>query len=216
MQPSLKLLSVNIGKRSRIVVGQEAVDTGIFKEPVGAPVQVSALGLESDAVVNKKYHGGPDQALYLYSEADYRWWAGQLGRELAPGLYGENLTVSDFGTATPRIGDRYRIGEVLLEVTAPRIPCSVFAAKMGDPAFAKTFAKARRPGLYVRVLETGMLRAGMAMELIPAAPENPEVLELFDFWLGKERDPKMAKRFLASPVAERDRSNLEELVRKSG
>ncbi|MCB0274960.1 MAG: MOSC domain-containing protein, partial [Calditrichaeota bacterium] len=112
-------------------------------------------------------------------------------------------TVSDFGTATPRIGDRYRIGEVLLEVTAPRIPCSVFAAKMGDPAFAKTFAKARRPGLYVRVLETGMLRAGMAMELIPAAPENPEVLELFDFWLGKERDPEMAKRFLASPVAER-------------
>jgi len=115
--------------------------------------QLGRHALKGDVVADQRNHGGPDQAVYLYSRADYDWWEAELERELPSGTFGENLTVSDFGPGELRPGDRLQIGAVLLELTSPRIPCSVFAQHMGERQWVKRFAAAERPGSYARVLE---------------------------------------------------------------
>src|SRR5215213_8587873 len=107
-------------------IGARIVSTGIRKQPVERG-HVHASGLAGDVVADTENHGGLDQALYLYSREDYEHWAPELGGAPPPGTFGENLTLSSFGSEAVRIGDRFRIGTALVEVTAPRIPCSVFA-----------------------------------------------------------------------------------------
>ena len=142
----MHILSINIGSARTIGNANVSGQTGIYKLPVAGPVQVTADGLADDAIVDTKNHGGPDQAVYVYGGADYAWWAAELGRELAPGTFGENLTICDLESAALAIGDRLHIGGVILEVTAPRIPCWKLAQRMGDPGFVKRFRAAERPG----------------------------------------------------------------------
>ena len=108
-----------------------------------------------------------------------------------------------------RIGDRFRVGAALVEVTAPRIPCSVFATRMGEPGWVKRFADARRPGLYVRVLEPGEVAAGDPVERLAGGNGHPTVIDLMDVWYDAEPDPKLLERLLASPLAVRARANVE-------
>jgi MOSC domain-containing protein YiiM len=108
-----------------------------------------------------------------------------------------------------RIGDRFRIGQVLLEVTSPRIPCSVFAARMGERNWVKRFAEARRPGLYVRVLEPGEIAAGDPVERLGGGEGHPTVREHMDAWYDPEPDADLLERLLAAPVGVRDRPGLE-------
>src|SRR2546423_204239 len=129
----MQLLSVNVAAEQAIRIGPRDVKTGIYKTPTPSPMRIGEMGLEGDTISNTKDHGGPDQAVYVYGTADYAWWSTQLGQSLAPGTFGENLTVSNLSSAKFVIGDRLTIGEVVLEVTAPRIPCVTFAARMGDP-----------------------------------------------------------------------------------
>ena len=140
--------SVNAGRAELMKIGARMVSTGIRKAAVERG-HVGTLGLAGDVVADEENHGGPDQAIYLYSSEDYSFWAAELGGLPAPGTFGENLTLSSFGPEAVRIGDRYRVGEALLEVTAPRIPCAVFATRMGEADWVRRFADARRPGLYV-------------------------------------------------------------------
>jgi len=117
----MHLLSINLGRPQLLQIGKHATTTGIYKSPVEA-VQISTSGLMGDHIDDQEHHGGPDQAVYVYSIEDYDWWMEQLSEALPPGTFGENLTFSSFGPAPVRIGDRFRIGQVLLEVSAPRIP----------------------------------------------------------------------------------------------
>ena len=161
----MHLIAVNVGKPEHIV-GHKAA-TGIVKRPQTGPVTIGPLGLEGDAVLDLKNHGGPDQAVYIYGQPDYDLFARELGRELAPGLFGENLTIAGLESQAIHVGDRFEIGEVLLEATSPRIPCATFAARMGDPQWVKHFFAVNRPGVYVRVLRTGQVEAGMAVRAHP-------------------------------------------------
>lgn len=204
----MHLISINIGQSQVIPVGERQVDTGIDKRPV-SKIRIERLGLAGDYVADKKNHGGPDQAVYVYSAQDYAWWEDQLGRKLAPGVFGENLTFSGYGGEL-RIGDRYRLGEVLLEVTAPRIPCSVFASHMGDLEFVKKFKKAGRPGFYARVLETGEGEAGARIERIPAPHDYPTLLEVYRMHYQDSPDPQKLRRMLASPLSERTHKRYSE------
>jgi MOSC domain-containing protein YiiM len=204
----MKLVSVNAGRAELMRLGTRTVETGIRKGPVERG-HVGALGLAGDVVADVENHGGLDQALYLYSSEDYAFWAAELGGTPQPGTFGENLTLSSFGAEPVRIGARYRVGAALLEVTAPRIPCAVFATRMGEPDWIKRFADARRPGLYVRVLEPGEVAAGDPVERLDGGNGHPTVVDLMDVWYDKQPDPALLERLLASPLAVRARANVE-------
>ena len=212
----MKLVSVNAGRSELMRLGARTVETGIRKGPV-VRGHVSTLGLAGDVVADEETHGGLDQALYLYSSDDYAWWSERLGYLPAPGTFGENLTLSSFGGEPVRIGDRFRIGATLVEVTAPRIPCAVFATRMDEPDWVQRFAEARRPGLYVRVLEPGEVAAGDPVERLGGGDSHPTVVDLMDVWYDKEPDPELLERLLTSPLAERARANVEnKLARVAG
>ena len=204
----MRVDSVNAGRAELMKLGARTVSTGIRKAPVERG-HIGTLGLVGDVVADVENHGGPDQALYLYSSEDYAWWADELGGLPRPGTFGENLTLSSFGTETVRIGDRYRVGEALVEVTAPRIPCAVFATRMAEPGWVKRFAEARRPGLYVRVLEPGEVAEGDRVDRLGGDHGNPSVVDLMDVWYDPEPDPELLERLLGSPLAERARSSVE-------
>ncbi|HUP31509.1 MAG TPA: MOSC domain-containing protein [Gaiellaceae bacterium] len=204
----MQVVSVNAGQSELMKIGARIVETGIRKGPVERG-HVGALGLAGDVVADEENHGGPDQALYLYSAEDYAWWTDKLGGMPEPGTFGENLTLSGFGPEPVRIGDRFRIGAALVEVTAPRIPCSVFATRMGEADWVKRFAAARRPGLYVRVLEPGEVAAGDPVQRLASGDGHPTVVDLMDVWYDPEPEPELLERLLASPLAVRARENVE-------
>jgi MOSC domain-containing protein YiiM len=211
----MRLLSINIGSVRTIGNANVSGQTGIYKLPVADPLQVTADGLAHDTIVDTRNHGGPDQAVYVYGGADYAWWSAELGRELAPGTFGENLTISDLESAPLAIGDRLQVGGVILEVTAPRIPCWKLAQRMGDPGFVKRFRAAERPGAYCRVVRTGELRAGDPVTLAPYAGEPVTIAEVFRDTYEPARDPAAIRRFLAAPLAVRARLQKEEQLREA-
>lgn len=172
----MHLLSVNIGAPQPIE-GKSGL-SGIFKRPQTKPVMIRQLGLENDAIVDTENHGGLDQAVYIYGQPDYDWWAEQLGHDLPPGTFGENLTFSELESQAVRVGDRFQIGNVLLEVTYPRIPCVTLARRMDDPMFVRKFHKAKRPGIYARVLCEGQVEAEMPVRYLPAGSSALLAIEM--------------------------------------
>ena len=205
----MEVVSVNAGRAELMKIGARTVSTGIRKGPVERGY-VGTFGLAGDVVADEENHGGLDQALYLYSSEDYAWWAGELGAALEPGTFGENLTLSSFGAEPVRIGDRFRVGPALVEATAARIPCSVFATRMAEPEWVKRFAAARRPGVYVRVLEPGEVAVGDVVERIDGDGEHPMVVDLMDVWYDPSPEPELLVRLLRSPLAERARVAVEQ------
>ncbi|PYE53139.1 MOSC domain-containing protein [Deinococcus yavapaiensis] len=207
----MHLTCVNVAQpREHEISGKPAV-TGIFKVPQVGSVFVGTLGLAGDFVGDTKHHGGPDQAVYVYSTADYDVWSERLGEALAPGTFGENLTFTTFGEGEVRIGDRYKIGDVVLEVTCPRIPCDTLAARMNDLAFVKKFREVGRPGFYARVLSEGRVEAGMPIEKAHST-DFPTIGEAFELWFQKAPDLSEVRRMLSAPIAERGRKDWEEYL----
>jgi MOSC domain-containing protein YiiM len=205
----IKLLSTNVGQLQPIPWSKSQTPTGIFKLPTGGPVMVHVNGLDGDRIGSKKHHGGPDQAVYLYSAEDYAWWEHRLGRSLPFGIFGENLTVSSLGGRPARVGDVWRIGQVKLELSGPRVPCATLAARMNEPAFVKLFAQANRGGAYARVLTPGVLEAGMDVTVSATGAAYPAIDELFAGWHQRKRDPELLRRALRSPLASRLRDDAE-------
>jgi MOSC domain-containing protein YiiM len=134
--------------------------SGIDKRPVTGRVAVHPLGLDGDVQINRKHHGGEGQAVYTYAQEDADWWERELGRELPAGRFGENLRTSGLDLLGAVIGERWRVGTALFEVTAWRTPCANFAQYWGIPDLVKRFAARGATGAYLRVLETGDLGAG--------------------------------------------------------
>lgn len=171
----MKLLTVNLGRptASEHTNGPGGL-TGIDKHPADGPVQVSdpgpkgagGSGLAGDAVCDLRHHGGTDQAVYAFAREELDAWEKALGRDLANGSFGENLTTQGLDVSGARIGERWRIGSgLLLEVTTGRIPCRTFAGHLGEKAWVKRFTQEAAPGAYLRVLEPGTIRAGDPIEV---------------------------------------------------
>lgn len=205
----MKLMSVNLGEERTLQRKDRVERTGIFKVPTLEAVRVTKLGVEGDVVVDKKDHGGPDQAVYVYGAADYEWWARELGRELAPGTFGENLTISELESAQFNVGDFLHFGDVTLQVTAPRIPCGTFAARMNDPGWVKKFRNAERPGLYCRVIKEGLVKTGESVSTEKYMGETISILEMFRDYYDKDKSEETLRRHLKAPIAIRDRQDLE-------
>ena len=210
----MRLVSVNVGKEQSIQNGKQTETSGIFKLPAAGPVEITPLGLVGDMVVDTKNHGGPDQAIYVYGTADYDYWSGELGKPVPPGAFGDNLTIGDLESAKFLIGDRLVIGEVTLEVAAPRIPCGTLAARMGDPQFVKRFRHAERPGLYCRVIQPGRVQAGADVAWVHYAGEPVPVVEIFRTYYDGQLTEAVLRHQLSAPLAIRARREKEEQLEK--
>lgn len=204
----MRLESINIGRSETVTHGERSFETGICKFPVQGPVAIAREGIPGDAIVATEHHGGADQAIYAYSADDYDWWAARTSRKYSPGLFGENLTIRDM-PSDMRIGDRLLIGEVVLEATAPRIPCSTFAARMQDSSFGIAFREAERPGIYFRVLNEGEVAAGDTVTFIENEECEVTILDLFRFYYARQHDAEELRRLLEAPLAERMRVKVE-------
>lgn len=163
-----KVLSVNVAQpRPNPDARARSATTGIYKIPTAEAVMVQApgktgSGLADDAIGNPKFHGGDDQAVYVYAREDLDDWEARLQRTLTDGMFGENLTTEGIDVTHARIGERWRIGGdgPLLEVSACRTPCRTFAAVLQERGWIKTFTQAGIPGAYLRVISPGTVRAG--------------------------------------------------------
>jgi MOSC domain-containing protein YiiM len=176
--PTGSVRSVNVSPVRIMQIGEEPVRTGIMKVPVSGRIAVRGVNLAGDEQGDRRVHGGPDRALYAYASDDYAWWSEQLGRELAPGTFGENLTLAGIDVTGATIGERWRIGTATLQVTAMRVPCFKLAAVMDDPGFVKAFAHALRPGAYLRIVEEGELGSGDAVTIVSRPSHDLTIHEM--------------------------------------
>lgn len=165
------ILSVNTGNREHNPA-PNSLDTGIHKTPVDHAVQVRdpgargqgpGSGLNGDYIGDDRHHGGAHQAVYAFSRPELDYWEHELGLSIAPGTFGENLTIGGYDVDSALLGEIWRIGEIRLQVTGGRIPCRTFAAAMQQQGWVKTFTQRARTGAYLRVLDPGEVKAGMEL-----------------------------------------------------
>jgi len=212
----MRLLSVNVGQ-PLLNPWKTMKLTGIDKRPVDGPVMVAPprakgmgmVGLAGDRVYDVLHHGGPDQAVYAYAREDLDFWAAEIGRPLPNGVFGENLTTEGADANGALIGERWRIGpDVILEASAPRIPCGTFQGWLAQAGWIKRFTLAAMPGAYFRVIEPGEIRAGDPIEIVHR-PEHDVTVELT--FRALTLAPELLPRLL---VADALPSELREVARR--
>jgi len=198
---SAHVVSVNVGGVRTVEVGDRMITTAIWKSPVPGRVAVSGVNVSGDDQADREVHGGGHKAVYAYAWEDTLWWNEELGHQLEPGNFGENLTLSGVDVAAAVVGERWRVGSALLEVSEPRFPCFKLGIRMGDPKFLKRFAAARRTGTYLRIVEGGYIGAGDPIE-IRVRPDHGVTIGLFaEAYLG---DHSLAPRLLDAPQVSDD------------
>lgn len=179
--PMGRVVSVNVGtprEVPRIDGSGTVVRTSIWKDAVTGRVAIRGVNVAGDDQSDRTHHGGERKAVYAYAREDNAWWAEALGREIAPGTFGENLTLEGVDVTGARAGERWRVGSALLEVTQPRMPCYKLEIKMGLPGFIERFLDGGRPGAYLRIVEEGAVAAGDAVTVVSRPEDAPSMGEL--------------------------------------
>jgi MOSC domain-containing protein YiiM len=189
-----RVVSLNCGREADLVIGGKPGRTAIDKRPVRGPVTIGQLGLDGDEYADKKNHGGLEQAVYAYAREDLDWWTEQLGRELRDGIFGENVTTAGIDISAALIGETWRMGAAVVQITAPRIPCVTFKSWLDEPHWVKRFAAAGRPGAYLRVLTPGTVQAGADLTVVSRPGEAVTVAEAMRAFYG---DRDIMRRLLA-------------------
>ena len=193
----MKLLSVNVSLPKEVPHGREAVSTGIFKEPVAGRVMLRTTNLDGDGQADLENHGGVDRAAYAYSVENYDYWRREIRRdEFTYGQFGENFTVEGMMEDDVHIGDVFRVGDALVEVTQPRPPCFKLGIKMSMARFPKLFLASGRVGFYLRVLEEGEVGAGDLFDRVESDPERMTVREMSRLLFFEPENLEGAKRAL--------------------
>jgi MOSC domain-containing protein YiiM len=180
------VLSLNVAPKTVPVDYARTGVTGIGKHPVDGPLQVSPVGpkgsagsgVAGDSIGDWSVHGGEYQAVYGYAREDLDWWQSELGAGFGNGQFGENLTTQGIDHTTALVGEHWRIGTAVLEVTGPRIPCRTFAEFLGQRGWVKRFTAEARPGAYFRVLEEGLIGPGDEITVVHR-PDHDVTVELF-------------------------------------
>lgn len=208
----MNIVAISIGSERQIEHAGRRVGTGIYKMPVARPVRVGVAGIEGDIQVDRENHGGPDKAVYAYSADNYGYWQKDLGIEVLPyGYFGENLTLAGGGDDEVHIGDEFRVGPVLFQVTQPRVPCFKLGVKVGDNTFPKRFLVSGRVGFYLRVLEEGELRVGDRLVRTAVAPGGVSVREAMLAQIKGPRQQEVILRLLRlDALSESWRESLRE------
>ena len=212
----MKLLSVNVSLPKEVPYKDKTITTGIFKEPVEGRVMLRELNLEGDGQADLKAHGGIHKAVYVYSIENYDHWKRELGRDdFTYGQFGENFTVEGMTDGEVHIGDQYRVGGALLEVTQPRVPCFKLGLRMDSSEFPKMFHTGERMGFYFRALEEGEVGAGDVIERVKIDPERMTVREIYHLLYFDKDNVEVAKKALCiKALSPGWRGSFEEIVSK--
>ena len=213
----MKLLSVNVSLPKEVPYKGKTVRTGIFKEAAQGRVKLGGLNLDGDGQADLVGHGGIYKAVHAYSIENYDYWKRELGRDdFSYGQFGENFTVEGMPDDKVNVGDVFRVGTALVEVTQPRVPCFKLAMKMERPDFLKFFMPSERVGFYLRVLEEGEVGAGDVLERVKVGPEQMSVREMFHLLYFAKQKPEGARKALRIPAMSPGwRGSFEEIVGKA-
>ncbi|GAB3066518.1 MOSC domain-containing protein [Pedococcus soli] len=213
-----RLLSLNIGASEPNPAKSVGV-TGIGKKPVGSATLRApgpkhgglGSGVVGDFIADVKHHGGDQQAVYAYAREELDAWQERLGRELADGVFGENLTTTGLEVDGALLGERWAVGdEVVLEVCGPRVPCATFQARMGERGWVKRFTEVGNTGAYLSVVTGGEVRPGDAIEVVSRPGHGVDVRMAFRAFMG---DLEAARQVLAADaLAGADAEELREMV----
>ncbi|WP_396601711.1 MOSC domain-containing protein [Algibacter sp. R77976] len=185
----MKITSTNTAKPTTIIWNGKEVITGIYKTPTKAPIFLGTSDVKGDEVTDRKHHGGEFKACYLFSEDHYEYW-----KNLYPnldwhwGMFGENLTVSRLNEKEIHVGNIYKLGDALIQITEPREPCFKLGAKFGNQNILKQFIKHSFPGTYIRVLKEGHVKTGDTLELVEKAKNSITTSQFFDLLYDKEKN----------------------------
>ena len=176
----MKVISCNIGKISMLKHRGKDIRTGINKYPVQTGIQLGIHDVASDHVIDRKHHGGVDQACYIYGHDQYKYW-----EKIYPdldwhfGLLGENLTIEGLDESNIYVGQAYKLGTAVVEITKPRQPCYKLGIILGSKHAIKAFWDAPYPGIYLKIIETGEVKVGDHMRLIHDVKNNPSILDVY-------------------------------------
>jgi len=211
----MKVISTNIGQAVEIEWQGKTEQSGLYKYPVDEPIFLGKEDVEKDHVIERKYHGGLEKACYLYSQDHYSYW-----QQLYPnadwqfGFFGENLTVAGIDEARIRIGDVFKLGEAVVQVTQPRQPCYKLGIRAENQKIVADFWDAPYPGVYVRVLQEGAVKTGDDMVLLQEATGNMTLAEVFDLFIRGRKDIARLRQAVAIPeMAESCRKDLTKRLR---
>src|SRR5262249_37041271 len=194
--PGGKVLSVNVGTMREFDYNGRPARSAIWKAPAVGRVAARGVNLAGDDQADRRAHGGPDKVVYAYAAEDARWWEREIGRALAAGEFGENLTTEGMEVNDALVGERWRIGTTVLEVSEPRIPCWRLGVRMHDKTFPRRFTGALRPGAYLRIVTEGELGAGDEIRVVERPGHDLTVRDVFRIYT---RDRHEVDRLLAVP-----------------
>ena len=213
LNPVGRVLSVNVGRPREFEYGGRPAKSAIWKSPVVGRIAARGVNLAGDDQADRKVHGGPDKAIYAYAVEDTRWWERELGRELAYGQFGENLSTEGIEVNDALVGERWEIGTTVLEVSEARIPCWRLAVRMQDKAFPRHFSEALRPGSYLRIVVEGDIGVDDRIGVVDRPNHGVTVRDVFRIYM---RDRHEVARLLAVPqLSESWRRWAEELLQKT-
>jgi MOSC domain-containing protein YiiM len=212
----MKIISVNVGLPREILIDGHRVMTGIFKEPIEGSVQVRRLNLDGDRQADLTVHGGPYKAIYAYPAEHYTFWRDELPEmNLSFGAFGENLTTEGMVETEINIGDQFKIGEVILQVTQPRMPCYKLAAKFRRQDIIKRFLQSERSGFYFSVIEEGELGAGDSIELIHRDENKVAVRDIVRLYAADKYNMELLRRAVQLEALPEDwRDYFQERIEK--
>lgn len=211
----MEVLSTNISEPTEITWNGKKEFTGIFKKATSTSIFLGETDVEGDSVIERKYHGGLDMATYLYSEKWYSFW-----KNLYPnldwqfGMFGENLTVSDFDESKVFIGNTYQIGEAIIQVSQIRQPCYKLGIRFENPKIIKQFFNSPYPGAYFRVLKTGNVQTGDKLILIEEAQNSMSLADVFSlFTKNKNNQEMLSKALQINELAHDCKESLRKLLK---
>lgn len=210
----MKIISTNIAEPRVIEWRGQKVETGIYKYPVESSIFLGKEDVVNDHVVDRRYHGGSDKACYLYSADHYSFWKSKYpDLEWVWGMFGENLTIAGLNEAEIRIGDRFKIGEAIVQVTQPRQPCYKLGVRFGDQTVVSDFWKLQYPGVYIRVLSEGEVKTGDEIIVLESNPESLTISELFSIFHDNRENLELMQKAIAEPfIAASCKRDIEKLL----
>jgi len=176
----MKIVSLNIGKRTEIQWKGKTYTTGIFKSKVEGPLFLDLEDVENDVVIDRKHHGGIEQAVYAYGYNHYAYWRSLYpSHQIDYGYMGENLTVSELEETEIHVGDIYKLGNAVVQVTKPRQPCFKLGIRFNDQSIVKQFWNTTKSGVYFRILKTGKIATGDEFVLIEKSTNSSSIADVF-------------------------------------